>query len=85
MEITIKDDFGKEHTFDIPSEAKVTYNDEYVERLQFAAAEMQMCLELIISIVDEDRENLIDKHVAQKQSELALDTYHKVLRDFAVD
>ena len=61
------------------------YDKEYVERLEFAAAEMQLCLELMISIVDQEREPFTDNVTAQKQSELALDTYHEVLRDYAND
>ncbi len=59
------------------------YDDEYVERLEFAAAEMQMCLELLISIVHPGREPLASQDMALGQSKMALDTYHQVLRDFS--
>lgn len=59
------------------------YSDEYVERLAFAAAEMQMCLELMISIVHPGREPLVSEDMALGQSKMVLDTYHQVLRDFA--
>lgn len=61
------------------------YSNEYVELLEQAAAEMQMCLELMISIVDPNREPLITREVTLSQSNLALESYLKVLRDFNAD